>query len=80
MPAQADVGVRVPVEMMGRQPQKCDGSASVDRGRIVRVDPWRFGKDDEIRPDGSWKISAAPVLEFLRRRDSARHAAHQFTR
>jgi hypothetical protein len=64
--ARADVGVRVLLGLRDGQPQKWDGSASVDRGKIVRVDPWRFGKDDEIRADGSWKVSTGPVLDFLR--------------
>jgi hypothetical protein len=46
------VGVRVLLGKMDRQPQKWDGSASVSRGRIRRVDPWHFGKDDEIQADG----------------------------
>ncbi len=43
--ARADVGARILLGMMDRQPQKWHGSASVDRGRIARVNPCRFGKD-----------------------------------
>jgi hypothetical protein len=50
---------------MDREGKKWDGSASIDGGRIAKIDPWRFGKDDEIASDGSWKISTAPVLSFL---------------
>ncbi len=65
VPARADVGVRVLLGLMDREGKKWDGSASIDRGRITKVDPWRFGKDDEIAGDGSWKLSTAPVLSFL---------------
>ena len=65
MPLRADVGVRVLLGLMDREGKKWDGSASIDRGKIAKIDPWRFGKDDEIATDGSWKISTAPVLSFL---------------
>jgi hypothetical protein len=65
LPLRADVGVRVLLGLMDRTGNKWDGSASVDRGRIAKVDPWRFGKDDEIAADGSWKLSTAPVMSFL---------------
>ena len=66
IPLRADVGVRVLLGMMDRQAEKWDGSASIDRGRISKVDPWRFGKDDDIASDGSWKLSTGPVLSFFR--------------
>src|SRR5580693_6528519 len=61
----AEVGVRVLLGLMDREGKKWDGTASIDRGKIAKIDPWRFGKDDEIAADGSWKISTAPVLSFL---------------
>ena len=65
IPVRADVGVRVLLGLMDRVGKKWDGSASIDRGKITKIDPWRFGKDDEIASDGSWKVSTAPVLSFL---------------
>ena len=65
VPAQADVGVRVLLGVRDVQGSSWDGSAAIDRGRIAKVDPWRFGKNDEIASDGSWKIVTAPVLSFL---------------
>ena len=65
LPGHAEVGVRVLLGLMDREATKWDGSATVDRGKISKIDPWRFGKDDVIQPDGSWKISTAPVLSFL---------------
>src|SRR5580704_17114847 len=65
IPVRAEVGVRVLLGLMDREGKKWDGSASIDRGKITKIDPWRFGKDDEISADGSWKISTAPVLSFL---------------
>ena len=50
---------------MDREGKKWDGSATIDRGKIAKIDPWRFGKDDEIASDGSWKLSTAPVLSFM---------------
>jgi hypothetical protein len=63
--ARADVGVRVLLGVRDVQGTNWDGSAAIDRGRITKVDPWRFGKADEIAGDGSWKIMTAPVLSFL---------------
>ncbi len=65
IPARADVGVRVLLGLMDREGKKWDGSASIDRGKITKIDPWRFGKDDEISSDGSWKLSTASVLSFM---------------
>jgi len=65
LPGHAEVGVRVLLGLMDREATKWDGSAAVDRGKIAKIDPWRFGKDDAIQADGSWKISTAPVLSFL---------------
>jgi hypothetical protein len=65
IPVRADVGVRVLLGLMDRTAKKWDGSASIDRGKITKIDPWRFGKDDDIASDGSWKVSTAPVLSFL---------------
>ncbi len=65
LPIRADMGVRVLLGLMDRAGKKWDGSATIDGGRITKVDPWRFGKDDEIASDGSWKLSTAPVLSFL---------------
>jgi hypothetical protein len=65
MPVRADIGIRVLLGLMDRQGSSWDGSATVDRGRITKLDPWRFSKTDEIHADGSWKISTAPVMSFL---------------
>jgi hypothetical protein len=63
--ARADVGVRILLGISDENPATWDGSATVTSGKITRLDPWRFGKDDSINADGSWKISTAPVLSFL---------------
>lgn len=63
--ANADVGVRLLLGISDTAPNKWDGSVTVDNGRIVRLDPWRFGKDDELTGAASWKASTAPVLSFL---------------
>ncbi len=63
--ARAEVGVRVLLGMMDRQPRKWDGSASVDRGKIVRVDHGvlaRTMRSGRMVP-GRFP---PPVLDFLR--------------
>ena len=42
LPGRAEVGVRVLLGLMDREATKWDGSASVDRGKIAKVDPWRL--------------------------------------
>jgi hypothetical protein len=58
----ADVGVRVLLGVTDKEAAKWDGSATVDRGRITKTDPWRFSKEDEILGESAWKASTAPVL------------------
>ncbi len=61
-PGTADVGIRILLGVTDKEAAKWDGSATVDRGRITRTDPWRFTKEDEILGVGSWKASTAPVM------------------
>jgi hypothetical protein len=60
IPVHAEVGIRVVLGITDKEPAKWDGSASVDRGSITRIDPWRFSKEDEILGD-SWKASTRPL-------------------
>ena len=60
IPVHAEVGIRVILGITDKEPAKWDGSASVDRGSITRIDPWRFSKEDEILGD-SWKASTRPL-------------------
>src|SRR5580692_1170320 len=62
VPAAAEVGVRVLLGVTDKDPAKWDGSATVDRGRITKTDPWRFSKEDEILSASSWKASTAPLM------------------
>src|SRR5580693_993565 len=62
IPATAEVGVRVLLGVTDKEAAKWDGSASVDHGRIVKTDPWRFTKEDEILGERSWKASTALVM------------------
>jgi hypothetical protein len=65
LPAQAQIGVRVLLGVTDEAAVTWDGSVSADGASITRLDPWRFGKEDEIKDDGSWKISTRPVLSFF---------------
>jgi hypothetical protein len=62
IPGAAEVGVRVLLGITDKQAAKWDGSASIDRGRITKTDPWRFSKEDEILGESSWKASTAPLM------------------
>jgi hypothetical protein len=61
VPVRAEVGIRVVLGITDKEPAQWDGSASVDRGRITRIDPWRFSKEDEILGQNSWKVSTRPL-------------------
>jgi hypothetical protein len=61
-PGMAEVGVRVLLGISDKQAAKWDGSASIDRGRITKTDPWRFSKEDEILGANAWKASTAPLM------------------
>jgi len=57
IPIRAEIGIRVILGITDKEPARWDGSASVDRGRITKIDPWRFSKEDEILGKNSWKAS-----------------------
>jgi hypothetical protein len=40
-----------------KEPAKWDGSLQVSGGQIARLEGWRFGSDDQIAANGSWKLS-----------------------
>jgi len=65
LPSQAQIGVRVLLGVTDEVGTNWDGSVSVEGSGLTRVDPWRFGKEDEINSDGSWKIATRPVLSFF---------------
>jgi hypothetical protein len=60
--ASAQIGVRVLLGLTDESSNVWDGSITAEGAQITRLDPWRFGKTDEIHPDNSWKISTAEVL------------------
>ncbi len=64
-PAHGQIGVRVLLGVTDEVATPWDGSVSADGATITRLDPWRFGKEDEIQNDGSWKISTRPVMSFF---------------
>ena len=39
-------------------PDRWDGSAKIDNGRLVSAEPWHFSAGDAITPSGSWKTVA----------------------
>ena len=43
IPGRAEVGIRAVLGITDKEPAKSDGSANIGRGRIARIDPWRFG-------------------------------------
>jgi hypothetical protein len=63
--ASAQIGVRVLLGLTDESANNWDGSITAEGAQITRLDPWRFGKNDEIHPDNSWKISTAEVLSFF---------------
>jgi hypothetical protein len=49
-----------------KEPAKWDGSLQISGGQIARLEGWRFGSDDQIAANGSWKLSteqSAPGVE-----------------
>jgi Protein of unknown function (DUF3604) len=65
LPASAQIGLRVLLGVTDEASAVWDGSVSVDGARVTRLDPWRFGKEDEIIGNTSWKASTRPVLSFM---------------
>jgi hypothetical protein len=43
--------VRVMLGVSDEASSNWDGSVTADGASITRLDPWRFGKDDQINPD-----------------------------
>jgi hypothetical protein len=39
-----------------------EGRVEVRGGRLAGIEGWRFGPQDSVKPDGSWRISPAPRL------------------
>src|SRR5580704_4495005 len=62
IPVRGEVGIRVILGITDKEPAGWDGSASVDRGRITKIDPWRFSKEDEILGGSSWKASTRQLM------------------
>ena len=48
MPANAQIGVRVLLGVTDETSVNWDGSVTADGVRVTRLDPWRFGKEDEL--------------------------------
>jgi len=49
-------------------PDRWDGSANIDRGRLIRATPWHFSAGDTLGNDGRWKTmvltdSVAPYAD-----------------
>ena len=62
IPVRAELGIRVLFGVTDKESAKWDGSVSVDRGRITRIDPWRFNNEDQILGENSWKVSTRPLM------------------
>jgi hypothetical protein len=60
--AYGETGVRVLLGLTDGQSTRWDGSVTVSGARITRIDPWRFGADNEIHGDNSWRVSTRPVV------------------
>jgi hypothetical protein len=65
LPTSAQIGVRVLLGVTDETSVNWDGSVTAEGARVTRLDPWRFGKEDELQSDNSWKVSTRPVLSFL---------------
>ncbi len=63
IPLEAAVGVRLIMGLTDRQQVRWDGSVTVDRGRVVSVEGWRFEAGDQISGN-SWKMSTHPIRLF----------------
>jgi hypothetical protein len=53
----AEVGVRPILGVTDTAPAKWDGSVASSRGRVTRIDPWRFEQEEAIVGDSAWKAS-----------------------
>src|SRR5579872_1963820 len=68
----ADAGPAVPIDpgavafriLMGRkdaQPTAWDGSLTVTDGKLIRLEGWRFRRQDQIVGESAWKFTTHPA-------------------
>ena len=53
--------VRIRLGVGDREIRSWDGRVRVDRGEVVRVDPWRFRRGQRIVDGSSWEASSLPI-------------------
>ena len=60
------VSVRVLLGVDDEDSRSWDGRASLDRGEVVRVTPWRFREGDRIVDGASWEAHSLPIRQGQR--------------
>jgi len=43
-------------------PRRWDGRVEVKGGRLERIEGWRFGPNDSVQPEGSWRAASGPSV------------------
>src|SRR5260221_14731392 len=64
----SEKGVRIRFELTDKRPKKWDSTASVQPGKIERIDGWRFQQTDEVQGTTGWKTSTRPLTAEQRLR------------
>jgi hypothetical protein len=54
------VAFRIAFGVGDKAPARWDGSLQVSGGQMTPLEGWRFGPNDQVAPNGSWKLATAP--------------------
>src|SRR5262249_21749071 len=61
-----EAGVRIRFGLMDTEPEKWDGSVSVQPGKVALLSGWRFEQDDHANGTESWVASTRAIAANLR--------------
>src|SRR4030095_15428760 len=63
-PAGEEASFRILLGLTDTKSTPWNGSLSVSRGSVTRLEPWRFDEDDVLSGESAWKLSTHPMRVF----------------
>ena len=64
LPGQETVSVRVRFGLLDTTETRWDGSASVSDGNLLRISDWHPRPENDVAPDGTWKLSTHKGVNY----------------
>src|SRR5712692_573122 len=63
-PADDETSFRILLGLTDTKSTPWNGSLSVSRGSVTRLEPWRFDEDDVLSGESAWQLSTHPMRVF----------------